>query len=1050
MSARLTRPTATSGHTDLVRTSSPGLYEVLVTEALALQLSELDGRLHADIRQLRPAEAADRIALHLGRQIERSLAGVNDEERVTVGIAVARALIEHLGRLVEDDELGPEAPLATADVLHAVLGRRPDGSASEIAGPLIPLLDTTLLTNAPGEPRVGSQVLAEIDSADTIDVVMAFIRRSGIAPLAPALRRHCEAGKSLRVLTTTYTGSTERAALDQLAEMGAQVRVSYDLSTTRLHAKAWVFQRDSGFSTAYIGSSNLTHSAQVTGLEWNVRASAARNPDVLSKVAAVFESYWQGGEFIPYVAAQFDEEMRRTGRTDTGPRIILSPIELRPEPFQERLLELLAVAREHGHHRNLLVAATGTGKTVMAAVDYARLRAELPRARLLFVAHREEILDQSLATFRYAMRDAAFGEKWVGRSQPTRFEHVFASIQSLNAAGLDNLDADHFDVVIVDEFHHAAAPSYRRLLDHVRPVELLGLTATPERSDGLPILHWFEDRIAAELRLWDAIDQHRLSPFMYFGIHDGLDLRTIPWRRGQGYDIGALSSLYTSTDAWARQVLQEVGRHVDQASKMRCLGFCVSIDHARFMARHFSAHGVAAVAVWGDSPEAERRAALQDLRDGRIQAVFSVDLFNEGVDVPAVDTVLLLRPTDSPTLFLQQLGRGLRRAPGKAFCTVLDFVGTHRKEFRFDRRLRALLGGTRKDLERAVEAGFPFLPAGCHMQLDAVAADIVLRSIREAVPSRWTAKVEELRALRDSGREVTLSSYLDESGLELSEVYGGSRGWSDLREAAAVPVLPAGEHEPVMRRGVGRLLHVDDEERIAAYQRFLSMPSAPDVGRLTERNRRLLRMLVAVVADQVLRRTTPLQEAVDLMWSHPQVRADVVELLSVLDGQVNHLHRPLAGHPDVPLQVHGRYTRIEVLAAFGVGDAAKVAAWQSGVYEVRSAGTDLLAFTLDKTSGAFSPTTRYRDYAISRDLIHWESQSVTRADSETGRRYQHHAQQGRSILLFTRLRSDERAFWFLGPATYVRHAGEKPMAITWRLDHPLSGDLFTAFAAAVA
>ncbi len=191
------------------------------------------------------------------------------------------------------------------------------------------------------------------------------------------------------------------------------------------------------------------------------------------------------------------------------------------------------------------------------------LREDLPRSRLLFVAHRNEILDQSLATFRYALRDASFGEKWIGGARPRHFDHVFASIQSLNAANLDDLAPDHFDVVIVDEFHHAAAPSYRKLLDHVEPKELLGLTATPERSDDLSILHWFDNRIAAELRLWDAIDQQRLAPFMYFGIHDGLDLTDIPWRRGQGYDVEALSNLYTSTDAWARTVLQEVLRLAD-------------------------------------------------------------------------------------------------------------------------------------------------------------------------------------------------------------------------------------------------------------------------------------------------------------------------------------------------------------------------------------------------------------------------------------------------------------------------------------------------------
>lgn len=1025
----------------------PGLYEVLVTQNLQQRLAAVADALPTEQRALRAAEAPDRIAWHLSRELERALSGVSEADRVPVGIAVAREL---LGRLAELLDVDPSvAPVEPATVLHAILGRRPDGSAEIVAEPLIPLLDTTLLTNAPGEPNLWNQLRSEIDSADRVDVIMAFIRRSGIAPLLDALRRHCERGRQLRVLTTTYTGSTEQAALDQLASLGAEVRVSYDLSTTRLHAKAWVFHRRSGFSTAYVGSSNLTHSAQVTGVEWNVRASQARNPDLIAKFAAVFESYWSGGDFVGYDPAQFKVEQRRAGRTDNGPHIILSPIELRPFPFQERLMELVEVSRQRGHHRNLLVAATGTGKTVMAAIDYTRLRDRLARARLLFIAHREEILDQSLATFRYALRDPSFGEKWVGGSRPAHFQHVFASIQSLTVTDLDALPSDHFDVVIVDEFHHAAAASYKRVLDHLTPVELLGMTATPERSDDLSILGWFGHRIAAELRLWDAIDQQHLAPFLYFGIHDGIDLTDIPWRRGHGYEIEALTNRYTSSDAWARLVVKQVSDHVDVGS-MRGLGFCVSVEHARFMARHFNHHGIPSAAIWGESPRVDREAALRRLASGDIKVVFSVDLFNEGVDVPNVDMVLMLRPTESPVLFLQQLGRGLRKARDKACCTVLDFVGNHRKEFRFDRRYRALLGGTRREVERAVESQFPFLPAGCNMQLDEKAAEVVLRSLREAIPSQWKAKVAELQSLRQQRKDLDLAGYLEETGLDLDDLYANARSWSDLVEAAGEATLPAGAHERVLRRAIGRFLHVDDAERLVAFQELLSI-ERPRVSSLPERRRRLVHMLVAAIADQALPKEATLQEAVELVWSHPQLIAELAELFAILRDRVDHLHQPLSTHPDAPLQIHARYSRIEILAAMGIGgERAKIGAWQSGVYEAKEANAELCAFTLDKSSGGFSPTTRYRDYAVNRSLIHWESQAVTREDSPTGLRYRHHLRDGRTILLFTRVRADDRAFWFLGPATYQGHVGEKPMAITWKLDVPLPGDLYAAFAAAVA
>lgn len=1015
-----------------------GLYESLLTQALTNILTQLPDDRRAVDEPLRAADAADRLGLHIGRAVQKVLEDRPDKERVAEGVRLVNELLAHVG--------DPAAERLTASILRAIVGRRLDGSPEEIPRPLIPLLDTALLTNAPGEPRVGSQILAELHSADRIDVVMAFIRRSGIAPLLDALRTHCQSGRSLRVLTTTYTNSTEGSALDQLQQLGADVRVSYDTTGTRLHAKSWLFHRESGFSTAYIGSSNLTHSAQVTGLEWNVRVSGARNPDVVSKVAAVFESYWNSGDFVPFNSDVFAEQTA----ADRGSAFALSPIELRPEPFQERLLEQVALSRQQGHHRNLLVSATGTGKTVMAAVDYARLRERLPRARLLFVAHRKEILEQSLRTFRHALRSHSFGELWVDGRRPSLYEHVFASIQSLNVTSLSAIDPAHFDIVIIDEFHHAAAQSYQALLAWITPVELLGLTATPERSDGLPILDLFDGRIAAELRLWDAIDQQRLSPFSYFGIHDGLDLRQVPWRRGRGYDPEALTNLLTGNDAAARLVAKELERRVDGLSRMRALGFCVSIDHARFMARVFNEVGINSTAVWGDTPAQERQQALDDLSEKRINVLFSVDLFNEGVDLPLVDTLCLLRPTDSPTLFMQQLGRGLRKAHGKLHCTVLDFVGHHRTEFRFDRRFRALLGGSRSDLQRQIQGGFPFLPAGCHMELDAVARDIVLQNLKQAIPSRWPRKVEELRAMAATRPQVSLADYLCETELEAEDVYQGSKSWSDMRSDAGLSVLPAGPHEAALRRACGRLLHLDDPLRHEFYRRLLSMPSPPAVASLPERERRLLRMLMASVADTALTSATTLDEAAALVWSHPQVLQEVRELLDVLQHGVSHVQQAVESHPDVPLLVHARYTRDEILSGFDVGAHARVSPWQSGAYWARDARADLFAFTLDKTSGQFSSTTRYRDYAISRELVHWETQNTTTAASQVGQRYQDHERMGTSIMLFARLRADDRALWFLGPATYVKHEQEAPMAITWRLKYPLPGDLFEQFAAAVA
>jgi len=1032
--------------------SKQGLYESIITESLNRELEALNkDNFSINRRKLHPAEASDRLALHLGKVLISALSCVNDKDRVEVGVQLARNLINSIDTAIAKAEVDEDQILTSQEVLTAVLPFNPDGSLPDVIEPLTPLLDTTLLTNARGEPRVGAQILTEIQSADRIDVVMAFIRVSGIRPFLESLRRHCERRStkpSLRFLTTTYTGSTELEALKILEDLGAEIKVSYDTSAARLHAKAWHFHRDSGASTAYIGSSNITYSAQESGIEWNVRVSGLRNPDVIRKMTSMFDAYWCGGDFRDFNAEEFKHETR--DERAIGPSIILSPVELRLEPFQERLLEQVNVSRHQGYHRNLLVAATGTGKTVMAAVDYSRLKETLPRCRLLFVAHREEILDQSLATFRYALREAAFGEKWIGRSRPSRFEHVFASIQSLNAAGYDNLDPAHFDVVIVDEFHHAAAPSYKGLLSHVTPLELLGLTATPERTDGLPILDWFDGRMAAELRLWDAIDQHRLVPFTYYGIHDGLDLRDIPWRRGRGYDIGELSNLYTANDAWVRRVIKELNSRVDDIQSMKALGFCVSIQHARFMAQRFNEAGISSSAVWGDTPGAERRQALKQLADGAIQILFSVDLFNEGVDVPSVDTLLLLRPTESATLFLQQLGRGLRKSKDKAVCTVLDFVGLHRREFRFDLRLTGLLGGSRKYLKDQVEKSFPFLPAGCQMELDHVAREIILESLKSALPNRWNEKISALQSMTSSGVAPLLNDFLLESGLDIQDIYTTGKSWSDYLEAVNAELYVAGPHESILRRAIGRLLHIDDEERLDFYIEILDPTVLPDLDVMTLRERRMVRMLVAATCEKVLEKNDSLENGLVQLWRHPQVVSEMRELFSLLREQIGHIHTSLQSHQDSPLQIHGKYTRIEILAALGNDEYTKTKPWREGVLWIEDEQVDLLAFTLDKSEGNFSPTTMYRDYAISRELIHWESQSNTRSSSPTGKRYCNHVAEGTKIMLFARENTSERAFWFLGPATYVSHESERPMGIKWKLDEPLPGDLFSRFAAAVA
>src|SRR5436309_3704178 len=734
-----------------------GLYERLVTAGLKARLLRFDSATTRIVtEELDATEAHATLARHTANLVAGVLQALPQEDRAAAQTELTNQIIRLLAANPIEARLNDDLIENPPEQLLAIqpIGNLPNDDRDVVA-PLVALSASDLLVNARGEPGLAHALAHEVPSADSIDLLCAFVRWHGLRLLEDQLEAHCRAGRRLRVITTVFTGSTERKALDWLVAHGAQVKVSYDTQSTRLHAKAWLFRRASGYSTAYIGSSNLSKSALVDGVEWNVRLSQVGSPDILEKFDATFDTYWESPEYESYEpirdAARFDRAVApQQGESPEAPLLFL---DVEPWPHQREMLEKLAVERERHHRfRNLVVAATGTGKTIVAALDYKRLCDQLGDLRLLFVAHRQEILKQSLGAFRQVLRSGDFGELYVDGHRPDEWHHVFASIQSLAQVDLKQLNPNAFDVVIIDEFHHAAAPTYRRLLEHlflgdeVNPIRrppriLLGLTATPERTDADDILHYFDNHIAVEMRLWDALERGLLCPFQYFGLHDNTNLSSVRWSR-KGYDTAELERLYTRDEARVRLVLEQVRQKHREAGTMRALGFCVSVAHAEFMARRFTEAGLPSVAVSADTDSDTRadtdsdtrKDALASLRAGRVRALFAVDLLNEGVDLPEVDTLLFLRPTESALVFLQQLGRGLRRHERKDCVTVLDFIGQSHRQFRFDLRYRAVTGTMRTEVEKQVQLGFPFLPAGCSMQLDRVATQIVLDNLKIAIP----------------------------------------------------------------------------------------------------------------------------------------------------------------------------------------------------------------------------------------------------------------------------------------------------------------------------
>jgi hypothetical protein len=485
---------------------------------------------------------------------------------------------------------------------------------------------------------------------------------------------------------------------------------------------------------------------------------------------------------------------------------------------------------------------------------------------------------------------------------------------------------------------------------------------------------------------------------------------------------------------------------------MRALGFCVSIAHARFMARRFTDAGLPSLAVSADTDSEDRRAAVESLRAGRVRALFAVDLFNEGVDLPEVDTLLFLRPTESALVFLQQLGRGLRRYEGKDCVTVLDFIGRAHRRFRFDLRYRAVSGATRTEVEKQVRLGFPFLPAGCSMQLDRVATDVVLDNLRHAIPSRRPAMVRELRALVESRARTatgrpTLAEFLGETGLELEDVYR-SGCWSALQREAGLPIAAPGPHERAIGDHLAGILHVDDPLRLGAYRR---LAASPNVEMLTDEDRRLFSGFHFAVIPSTIAPDS-LAASAALLHAHPAIVEELTELVGLLEERSEHLTYALelktAGGPtpQVPLSIHARHTMDDVLTAFGLLDIGRTAWKQTGVMRDERTNSDLFFVTLEKSEREYSPSTLYKDYAVSPTLFHWESQSTTSQHSPTGQRYIQQRQRGGNVLLFARQRKKQDGrtvpYTFLGPADYVSHEGDRPISFVWRLRTAMPADFF--------
>ncbi|HSO67155.1 MAG TPA: DUF3427 domain-containing protein, partial [Desulfatirhabdiaceae bacterium] len=862
----------------------------------------------------------------------------------------------------------------------------------------------------------------------------------------------------VRVITTSYMGASDAPAVEWLAGMpNVKVRVSYDTERTRLHAKAYHFRRKSDFSTAYIGSANMSNAAITSGLEWNLKVMAKDMAHIREKFTAEFETYWNSREFIPFDPLQpdrFRDAIVRERTRKTG----IQPVffDLTPHPFQERILDALERERNvHQRHKNLLIAATGTGKTVVAAFDFHRFFMERSgQVKLLFVAHRKEILEQALVTFRNVLRNHSFGELLVGDYEAARREHLFCSVQMLTNRELwRQVGNDFYDYIVVDEVHHGASDSYRPIFAHFNPTILLGLTATPERMDGKSVAADFHNTFAAEIRLPEALEEKLLCPFHYFGVSDPVAIDNDRFWSNGNYNKVELENVYTLDQGHALRrlgaILAALERYQpDYRTSAKGIGFCVTINHARYMAQKFNDRGIPSAALVSGIASDERDSMISRFKNGNLIFLFTVDVLNEGLDIPEINLVMFLRPTESLTVFLQQLGRGLRHAPEKDCLTVLDFVGQVHRHYRMDTRFRALLPKHRYAIDREVELDFPHLPPGCSIQLDRQSREYVLKNIRENLRNLKVQVPDRLQTFTSqTGQELTFGNFIRYHGYE-PEVLLVKESWSGWKAKVQLCPIPVDPDLARLRKTLIRAAFINGPKEAMLLRNVIGKVSQ---GKISEAivlaGQSVMILYYRIWGDKGSKLgISSLEEAFLRLSKNPSILSDLDEILSwsldtsVVGGVIPEL--PFA----CPLELHAQYGGKEIQAAFGKANLETSGQAGVGVFHFPEVKVYALLVTFQKMEKEFSPSTMYADYPISRELLHWESQANTAQHHTDGQNLIHHVDRGYRVLVFARDQKKRNAvtvpFMYLGPVERVSYERERPIKIVWRLRHPMPVEMF--------
>ncbi len=1027
-----------------------GAYARILDEELAVFL-ETNPELKAILRQLDDEEEPQQYTLLLAQLLQSYFSQIKPEER----IRLLNRIIELLAARDGHDYMLRRKILECRQMVTSIHAARPIEKPWPL--PQTSLNTSYLFTGSSGAPSLDNELRQEMRSADRIDILVSFIKFSGLRLLLSALEETTSRNVPIRVITTSYMGASDPEAVAWLVRQpNVSLKISYDSEHTRLHAKAYHFYRNTGYSTAYIGSANLSRAAITSGLEWTVKITEQDQPALLKQFRGEFETYWENENFEACKEEDLDRfrkavHIAKVRQQQPSARFVADLI---PRPFQERILEKLVAERTvHNSCRNLIVAATGTGKTVISAFDYLRVCREgnsLPR--MVYIAHRIEILEQARDCFRAVLRNPNFGDILGGSHHPESTEHLFCTVASARSRDLtSSLPSDYFRYAVMDEAHHGVAQTYQPIYAYFKPHIWLGLTATPERMDGKSILPEFNHRIAAEIRLPEALEERLLCPFHYFGITDPVSLEDDRfWRNGQ-YHLDSLNDVYTGDHAIAKLRVSALFSALDRYSPVedqrRAIGFCASVKHAKYMSDVFNNQGLKAETLAATTNNVERSEMIKRFRSGVTRYLFTVDVLNEGFDLPDINLVMLLRPTHSLTIFLQQLGRGLRHAPNKDCLTVLDLVGQQHRKYRMDRKYAALLPKQRNRIDEEIDADFPHLPAGCSIHLERVARENILKHIRQAlreIRALVTESIIDSKARRN--RIPTFSELMQDHDID-PLIMLDRNTWSGWKSLALQQSPPSDPDSPTLQKAAQRLVLRDSPSYLNAMQLLIwdSLSDSSGNDQLESIAQRTM------LHYGLINRPEPNFNDPERLraWiaRNPSMARDLEEIAEWRKNKsdISGLRPSLAF--ECPLDLHASYSFNEIKAALGVATYQSAGTRGTGVIHVERLRLYLHFVTFVKSDKDFSPTTRYHDYPLNRKRLHWESQSSISRHSRTAQNYFNFKESGYTILFFARINNKvgrvTAPFVYLGPAArLISHESERPIKMIWELAHAMPAAMY--------